>query len=190
MPKFDHLDTGAFLAKLIRRLVSVACFGGAVWSCCRIFRVRVGGFIDFSDLERIVYGILSLLLMAAAVLIWKSDRRIWGARLAAWVLLAGVVGFGVFGSDYYIPPAREIVAVEATVVDRDDEHIVLAPTVSTPVFSTDDRLRVSLKINVPYPREPVVGDLVLAFIYTDSLEGSDPIRVGDLNDIRILDAAE
>ncbi len=190
MSKLDHLDTGAFLAKLIRRLVSVVCFGGAIWSCCRIFLVRGGGFIDFSDLERIVYGILSLLLMAAAVLIWKSDRRVWGARLAAWVLLAGVVAFGVFGAELYIPPAREIVAIEATVVDRYDEYIVLVPTVSTPDFSPDDRLQVSLKNNVPYPRAPEIGDRVLAFIYTDSLEGSDPIRVGDLNDIRILETAE
>ena len=76
-------------------VIAASFFVGAI-------TVSSGGFLDFSDLARLIYGSLMLACMIAATLIWKSkDAQEKKKQLAA-MLMAIVLIFGDRYIDNYI----------------------------------------------------------------------------------------
>ncbi len=98
------------MKKMIYRIISVILFVLAAVAVVEIFTVKGTGFIDFSNLAKMLFGVIAVLCVSLSVVLWKTeDNKYRKVKGIFWIVSVLIIAFAVFGSNLYKRPATEMI---------------------------------------------------------------------------------
>ncbi len=97
------------MTRRILRITSIVLFAITIYLIYAAMTVRGSSFIDLSPLARQIFGVLALITVTAAALMWRDERKaVRIARLAVWDVTVAAIAFAVFGEQFYRRPSQEL----------------------------------------------------------------------------------